>query len=181
MPRLLKYCLFGMICVTLILAGCGGSAPVAAPPKDAPPEDSPAKDELLAPDFSYRDSEGNDISLSDLRGQVVLLNFWATWCPPCVYEMPFLEDAHQQTQGNAVILAINVGERAATVSAFVEEHGLTLPIILDQNGAIAQQYRANQFPTSVIIDADGIIREYKIGPFTSVEEILDRLERTASS
>ena len=176
MPRLLKYfaLTLGLIGITLLLAGCGGgggSAPAVEPVEDA----------LLAPDFSYRDAAGNDVLLSDLRGKVVLLNFWATWCPPCVYEMPFLEEAHQQLPDNAVILAIDIGEKAETVSAFVEEHGLTLPIILDQNAAIAQLYRANQLPTSVIIDAEGIIREYKIGPFSGAGEILDRLARTASS
>ena len=172
MPRLLKYFALGLLGVTLLLAGCGGgSAPAAEPVEDA----------LLAPDFSYRDAAGNDVLLSDLRGKVVLLNFWATWCPPCVYEMPFLEEAHRQLPDNAVILAIDIGEKAETVSAFAEEHGLTLPIILDQNAAIAQLYRANQLPTSVIIDAEGIIREYKIGPFSGAGEILDRLARTASS
>ena len=86
MSRLLKYCLLGLICVTLLLAGC--ASPAAAPPKDAPPEDPPVENVPLAPDFSYRDAEGNEVTLAALRGQVVLLNFWATWCPPCVEELP---------------------------------------------------------------------------------------------
>jgi len=172
MTRVLKYCLLGLICVTLLLAGCGGGRSSTA---------APAEDALLAPDFGYRDAAGDEVSLSDLRGQVVLLNFWATWCPPCVYEMPFLEEAYRQLPAGAVILTIDIGESAATVDAFAVEHGLTLPIILDQDAAIARMYRANQLPTSVIIDAAGIIREYKIGPFTGAGEILDRLERAAAS
>jgi len=173
MPRLWKYLIPGLLCVTLLLAGCGGGNAADA---------APTENTQLAPDFSYRDAAGNEVSLrDDLRGQVVLLNFWATWCLPCVYEMPFLEEAHRQLPDNAIILAIDVGENAATVSAFVAEHGLTLPIILDQNGAIAAQYRAFQYPTSVIIDAQGIISQYKVGPFSGTGEILDRLERAAAS
>jgi thiol-disulfide isomerase/thioredoxin len=171
MPRLWKYLKVGLLSVTLLLAGCGGGNPV---------EPAPTTDTQLAPEFSYRDAAGNDVSLSDLRGQVVLLNFWATWCPPCVYEMPFLEEAHQQMPENTIILAVNVGENADTVSAFLTEHGLTLPVILDRSGAIAQLYRAFQMPTSVIIDADGIINQYKVGPFSGTAEILDRLERAAA-
>jgi peroxiredoxin len=173
MPRRWKYLIVGLLSVTLLLAGCGGGTVEPTPP--APPEDT-----QLAPDFSYRDAEGNEVTLSDLRGQVVLLNFWATWCPPCVYEMPFLEAAHQQMSDNTIILAVNVGENADTVSAFLTEYDLTLPVILDRNGAIAQLYRAFQMPTSVIIDADGIINQYKVGPFSGTKEILDRLERAAA-
>ena len=178
MPRPWKYLILGLISVSLLLAGCsGGSAAGTAPTTPT----APTSDAQLAPDFSYRDAAGSEVKLSDLRGQVVLLNFWATWCPPCVYEMPFLEEVHQQLPENAVILTIDIGENADTVSAFATEHGLTLPIILDPRGAIAQQYRANQLPTSVIIDADGIINQYKVGPFSGPEEILDRLERAAAS
>ena len=176
MSRLLKYLIPGLIGVTLLLAGCGGGSAADTTPV------TPAEDPMLAPDFSYRDAAGNQVSLrDDLIGQVVLLNFWATWCPPCVYEMPFLEEAHRQLPDNAIILAVNAGENADTVSAFVAEHGLTLPVVLDQGGAISAMYRAYQLPTSIIIDADGIIREYKIGPFSGTGEILDRLERAASS
>ena len=158
----------------LVLAGCGGAA-------NAGPEDKPAEDAVTAPDFTYQDAAGNQHRLSDLRGKTVLLNFWATWCPPCVFEMPFLQQAYEQLPEDKVaILAVNVGERPETVAAFMEKHGFTLPVLLDPGGVIADGYRAYQFPTTVIIDGAGIIREYKIGPLSSVEEILARLERVTS-
>jgi len=161
-----------LISVTLVLAGCGGANPESAA--------NPAGDVTTAPDFGYQDAQNNQHRLSDLRGEVVLLNFWATWCPPCVYEMPFLQQAYEQLPDGVQVLTIDIGEKPETVAAFLEEHGLTLPVLLDRDGAIAAAYRAYNLPTTVIIDAEGIIREYKIGPFSSAEEIFARLERVKS-
>ncbi len=158
--------------LALVLPGCGGAAADAA--------QKPARDAITAPDFTYRDEAGVERQLSDLRGQVVLLNFWATWCQPCVYEMPFLQAVHEQLPDDAMILAISIGEKPETVAAFVTEHGLTMPILLDQDGTIGQDYRVNKLPTSVILDGEGKMKEYKIGPFSGAEEILARMESARS-
>lgn len=119
-----------------------------------------------APDFELTTLTGERIKLSDYRGQTVILNFWATWCPPCRAEMPHMQSFHEN-QPNIVLLAVNLTKQdkgIGTITEFVEDYGLTFTIPLDENGKIGELYQINTIPTSYIINPDGIIREKVIGP-----------------
>ncbi|MCS6909216.1 MAG: redoxin domain-containing protein [Anaerolineales bacterium] len=117
-----------------------------------------------APDFVLTDLEGRQVRLSDFKGQVVLLNFWATWCSPCQAEMPAIEDRYAtfKSQG-LVVLGINQDEDTKTVQAFVERLGLTFTILLDPGAVVGELYRARGLPTTFIVDRDGKIIVQKVG------------------
>jgi thiol-disulfide isomerase/thioredoxin len=119
--------------------------------KDSNPE------KTKAPDFVLEDLEGNKVSLSDYIGQNVFLNFWASWCGPCKAEMPDMELIQQSYGDQVVILAVNVGENAATASGFKEDYGLTFEILLDQDNNVARLYSVTGIPTSYFIDKEGNI------------------------
>jgi peroxiredoxin len=117
-----------------------------------------------APDFSLTGLDQQTIELGQLRGKVVLLNFWATWCGPCVAEMPNIDQVYQGTAHQDVaILAVNQGEFADQVKGYAELYHLHFPILLDGNGKVGDLYRVQALPTTVFIDRQGIVREIHIG------------------
>ena len=125
-----------------------------------------------APDFQFKDPEGRASSLGELKGKPVLLNFWATWCGPCVHEMPFIQEIYDEwSDKGLVILAIDVGESSATVKRFLQEHGFSFPVILDTGKIVAAKYNIRGYPTTFLINQDGEIVGYKVGAFRSKEEI----------
>jgi len=131
-----------------------------------------------APDFQFQDADEQLISLSDLQGSPVLLNFWATYCAPCRVEMPFLQQIYEGWQGTGlVLLAINIGESPSEVGGFMQSRGLSFPVVLDGKGVLAGQYGIKYIPTTFFIDSYGIIQEVKVGPFQSAAEIEDSLSR----
>jgi peroxiredoxin len=119
-----------------------------------------------APDFSLPDLSGNRLALSAYRGRVVLVNIWATWCPPCVKEMPSMEALYQRFQRDDFeILAVSIdvlGRKA--VAPFMEKNELTFPALLDPDAAIAKSYGTTGVPESFIIDRGGILIKKIIGP-----------------
>lgn len=120
-----------------------------------------------APDFALKTLEGETIRLSDYRGTPVIVNFWATWCPPCRAEFPaFQEVAIEQGGDNLVIIGVNhtSGDSPQLVPGFVEEFGITFPIVLDESGETVKTYRVVGLPTTVFIDRNGIINEVFTGP-----------------
>ncbi len=119
-----------------------------------------------APDFELETLNGDNLSLQDLQGKTVLLNFWATWCAPCRIEMPALEERHDRYQPDFMVVGINFDEPAEDVSAYALELGLTFPVLLDPGGEVQRQYQIRGYPTSFIIDGDGIIRVQHIGQLT---------------
>lgn len=129
-----------------------------------------------APDFQAQNLDWQTISLSDLRGKPVLLNFWATWCPPCREEMPYLQQIHEEWSGEGlIVLAVNIGESPAAVEEFAQVYNLTLPILLDINGAAAQVYNVTAIPATFFIDRDGIIQKKVVGAFWGKEQIEEYL------
>lgn len=121
---------------------------------------------FLAPGFSLQTTEGETISLSDYRGQAVLLNLWATWCPPCRAEMPAIQKMYEKYKDQGfIVLAINMTyqDTPTAVEPFVQEYGLTFPILLEPNGDTAAQYELRSLPSSFFIDRNGIIQEVIIG------------------
>ncbi|KDE48575.1 cytochrome C biogenesis protein [Geobacillus sp. CAMR12739] len=131
----------------------------------------------IAPDFELRSITGDNIQLSDLRGKTVILNFWATWCPPCRAEMPEMQKFYENNKNNNVeILAVNLtnSERGPdAVSDFVEAKGITFKVVLDEQGDIGNLYGAITIPTSYIIDKNGVIRNKYVGPMSY--ETMDRM------
>jgi peroxiredoxin len=130
-----------------------------------------------APDFELLTLSGQRARLSDLRGKVVLLNFWATWCPPCKAEMPDLEALHRE-YGDAqdfVVVGVNLEEDAAPVEVFIRERGLSFPVWLDRQGEAAAQLGVRGLPVSFIVDREGYIRDAWNGQIAR-EAMLARLE-----
>jgi peroxiredoxin len=132
------------------------------------PESSPATitTEYIgktAPDFTLKALDGEPITLSELSGKPVVINFWATWCPPCEKELPVLERAFTNQQGRINYLAISVEETENTVRPFAEERGLTLPILLDIDGTVVDKYGVKALPTTLFVDADGVIVNQHFG------------------
>lgn len=113
-----------------------------------------AKDPAI--DFTLKDLEGNDVSLSDFEGKIVLLNFWATWCKFCDIEMPDLERLYTENEG-IVVLGVNVGEDIDLVKEYVDEKNLSFPIVLDETTEIASDYLVSGLPTTYFIDENGMI------------------------
>ncbi len=119
----------------------------------------PVTTNFPAPQLALTDVQGNPASLEDYRGQVILVNNWATWCPPCKLEMPELQAyyAAHAVQG-FVVIAIESGEPADEVAAFVQEYGMTFPVWLDPQGAALEFFQNWNLPSSYVIDRQGIVR-----------------------
>ena len=122
-----------------------------------------------APDFELTTLTGKDVSLSDYGGKKVILNFWATWCPPCKAEMPHMQKYYEKNaeKENVEILAVNLtsqDEGGKAVQQFVDGYNLTFPILLDEKGKIGEEYRAFTIPTTYMIDTKGQIQHKIIGP-----------------
>jgi len=147
------------------IAGC------AAPPSPPTPTQG-TKVGNLAPNFQLHNLEGKSVSLSDLRGKPVMLNFWATWCHPCVFEMPYLQQVYEEWSADGlVLLAINIGGTSSRVKEFLQSHNLSLPVLLDTKGGVAGRYGIRYIPTTFFIDKDGIIQVVRIGAFPNKEAI----------
>ncbi|MEH7439482.1 redoxin domain-containing protein [Neobacillus drentensis] len=143
-------------------------------------EDSPTDEDIpgadlsqdlegnLAPDFTLSTLEGESVKLSDYKGKKVILNFWATWCPPCKAEMPHMQNFYEQNKDNGIeIVAVNLtnldnGKDA--IENFAKDNQLTFSIPLDEKGTIGMQYQAFTIPTSYIIDSTGVITKKIVGP-----------------
>ena len=121
----------------------------------------------IAPDFTLTDINGNDVTLSKLKGKKVMLNFWATWCPYCVKEMPDLNKIYNENKEELVIIGIDVGEDTKIVNEFLKENNVDYPIVFDVNGRVALKYNAHiSLPTSYIIDEEGIVKGSQLGMMT---------------
>ena len=121
---------------------------------------------FLAPDFSLNTPNGESFTLSELRGQAVLVNLWATWCPPCRAEMPAMQKMYEEYKDQGfVVLAVNMTyqENYSAVVPFTQDHGLTFPILLDETGNVAGKYELRSLPSSFFVDRNGIIQEVVIG------------------
>jgi peroxiredoxin len=123
---------------------------------------------FLAPDFALTTLDGSTVRLSDLRGQPVLINFWASWCGPCRAEMPHIQAAFEtHVEDGLIVLGVDQLESQPPVTRFVEEFGLTFPIPLDSDGRVSAAYRARALPTSFFVDTQGVIRDAFTGPMTA--------------
>jgi peroxiredoxin len=137
-----------LVLALLLVAGCGEQ-----------------RAQSQAPDFSLPLLDGGEsVSLQDYRGQVVYLTFWASWCLPCRQEMPYLAQLLERHQGEGFeVLAINVDQEVELARAFVEEYGITFPVLYDPERSVAPTYRVPGYPTHFVIDRGGKIRYTSIG------------------
>ena len=120
-----------------------------------------------APDFTLTSLAGQSVRLSALQGKPVLVNFWATWCPPCRAEMPDLDDVAKAHAANGLqIVTVNLREEPDAVSGYLTTIGVGLDSLLDRDGNVFRQYRITGLPTTVAIGRDGQVREIHIGPLT---------------
>lgn len=119
-----------------------------------------------APDFALKDTSGNVVSLSDYAGQPVWLNFWASWCIPCRDELPDIQALADEFGDKLVVLTINQGQSRSTATGFWDEIGIDLPILLDSNQDLANQYRLVGLPNNFFIDSDGVLRAFNYGFLT---------------
>lgn len=123
-----------------------------------------------APDFALEALDGTKVSLQDHRGKVVLINFWATWCPPCRDEIPDIKAAFEAHQDDGfMVLGVNVAEARETVAPFVETYEMSYPVLMDESGRLTQMYRAIRLPMSVIVDQAGVIQVRHTGFLTATD------------
>jgi peroxiredoxin len=135
-----------------------------------------------APDFTLKTLEGRNLRLAEQRGQVVMLNFWATWCGPCKIEMPHLAKLHQRYQTSGFqLLALNVDEEPQRAASFVQQLGLRFPILLDTDKSVSRRYELATLPWTVLVDRDGrarhVHRGYRDGYEKTYEQQLRELLR----
>ncbi|MFD1039998.1 peroxiredoxin family protein [Virgibacillus byunsanensis] len=131
----------------------------------------------MAPDFELSTLGGDTVKLSDFRGKRVMLNFWATWCPPCRAEMPDMQKFHEEK--DIVILAVNLTDTEASIQDipdFVDEFELTFPILLDEQTAVANEYQIQPIPTSFMVDSNGRI-QYKAFGALNYELMVQEFEK----
>jgi len=147
----------------------------------APLSSSPSPREgFLAPDFTLDTLDGNKVTLSELRGQIVVVNFWATWCLPCRAETPALEKSYAQYKDSGVvILGVNLTNQdvVGEVESFVQEFRLTYPILLDRDGSVSNSlYQIRGLPTTFFVNREGIIRTVLVGGPMSETFIRSKIE-----
>ncbi len=150
----------------ILLAGALWIALSAAPDqgKTAQGLETAPKEGFLAPDFTLQDLNGQTYTLSDLQGQAVLLNFWATWCPPCRAEMPAIAQVYADYQAQGfLVLAVTADDTRAEAASFAAEYGLPFPILVDSSAQVARAYRITSLPTSFFITPQGIIQKMIVG------------------
>ena len=132
----------------------------------------------LAPDCQLPGLGGQNFSLSSRRGEPVLINFWATWCPPCRGEMPYIQGIYEGwVDRGLVVLAVNLGESSSVVEDFMRSNDLSFTVLLDTTRGVAQRYSITGIPTTFFIDKDGIIQDKLIGAFQNEKQIEDRLKK----
>ena len=125
-----------------------------------------------APGFTLKNLDNADVALAQYKGQVVLLNFWATWCGPCRLEMPAIQQRYATYKGQGfAVLAVDYDEPAPDVGAFAQAYHLTFPVLLDPGGKVNDLYRIIGYPTSFFVDRDGMITRLHVGAMS--EDQLD--------
>ncbi|GAB6876964.1 TlpA family protein disulfide reductase [Thermaerobacter litoralis] len=149
--------------------GAGQNPPGSSGQVPAPPEGPVVAPGTPAPDFTLRELEGRPVSLSNFRGKVVFLNFWASWCYPCRQEMPEIRKLVDRMPDDVVVVGVTTSDPASPdeIKAYVEENGYDWVFVYDEGSRVGRQYRIVYLPTSYFIDPDGVVRARHIGPMTA--------------
>lgn len=167
--------------LSLVLTGCSPKPDQAAATNEAAVSGTEENPESLntegdegithpyeaAPELNLKDLSGNDVKLSDYKGQYVMVNFWATWCTYCDQEMPDLVAFQEKYKDELKIIAVDVKEDKKTVEAYVKEKGINLTVAMDETGEVAEEYYVNSFPTTFFIDRAGKVIGFVPGMLTA--------------
>ena len=161
LPRLLTACLIALVCTSL-----AGAAAVKGP----------------APNFTLKSLDGKNLKLSEMTGNVVLINFWASWCAPCREEMPLLNALHKKYAPlGFTVLGVNVEEDLDGAMSFLGHVPVDFPILLDNTNKVSKQYKVVAMPTTVVVDRDGNMRYlhegYKPGDEKKYRQMIKKLVR----
>ena len=136
----------------------------------------------IAPTFTLPNLNDEEISLDQLRGKVTLVMFWASWCHPCMQEMPEVQAMFEQYENQGFrVLAVNFGESKSTAQATVDRFGLTFPIVMDRRGNVAAEYRVLGLPLSFFVDSKGVVHERIFGRILTKKDIEERVQHYLSS
>ena len=144
----IKFRYASVLFLSLFLLGMAASPPLVGGP---------------APTFKLEAVNGQVMGMSDLKGQFVVINFWATWCVPCIKEMPEFQKAHQSLNPKVKIIGINLAESKEKVAEYIHSKGLSFPVLLDAYGNVSQEYEVLHLPVTYFITPDGVIREKIFG------------------
>lgn len=131
-----------------------------------------------APAFTLNNLQGEPVHLADYKGRGVLINFWASWCNPCVNELPLLNEAYKLS--GIDVLAVNVGEKGETAQAFVDRYELAFPVVLDEEMEVKRHYRVVGMPLTLLVDRDGELIARHEGELTEMSDILDLMNQLKS-
>lgn len=153
----------GLSAGTLILVGLDPSWLLNQPEGSSGSQPAVPEVNKAAPDFALTTLTGDSVRLSELKGRVVAVNFWATWCGPCRLEMPLLQTYADRYPEDLTVLAVNDAEPIEKVQPYVDDLGLRFPILLDEKELVTRLYRVRGFPTTIFIDRDGKIRYQHLG------------------
>lgn len=151
-----------MVILSFFLLGMAASPPLVGGP---------------APHFNLKALEGQTIDLSDFKGRFVVLNFWATWCVPCIKEMPEFQKAHESLSPNVQIIGINLAESKEKIGEFVETYRLSFPVLMDEYGNVSQEYEVLHLPVTYFISPDGVIRDKIFGGGITQKMIEARIDQ----
>lgn len=153
----MKKTLFGILALIILSFSCM-KAEMEAPPKPEP---------FAAPEFTLQDLKGKTVSLSDYKGNPLMINFWATWCLPCKREMPELEKLYKERKGEGLgLLMINMKESKGVVEEYIKEGGYTFRVLLDEKGAVSRAFRVFGLPTTFFVDSEGVVQYFYMGELT---------------
>ena len=163
-----------MLFAMIAAAGCSDDS---TPTPAASPEEIGLQEvEVEAPDFTLETMDGEQVTLSALRGTPILLNYWQLNCPPCREEMPFLDAAAAHYAGQIIVMAIDIGDSEASVREYFDGAQLSMIVPLDLAGQAAGRYSVGFTPTTFLIDSQGIVRYVKVGPFTDASQVIASIE-----
>ena len=151
---------------------------VILPQQNSSTTQATQNNKTIAPDFNLKDLNGKSQKLSDYKGKIVILNFWAVWCKYCKQEMPDLNELNKELEKDkeAVIIAVDAQESADTVKNYLSSNNINLKVLLDQDGSVSQTYGVTGFPTTFIINKDGSLYTYIPG-LTNKETLLQILDK----
>lgn len=156
----------GIGCIGALLLACLSVFPAFAESSGSSGRQTltAAQKPMPAPEFTLPDLDGKPHALADYRGKVVVLNFWATWCPPCRYEMPAMQRAWAKVRDEDIVfIGVDVGEDTDTVFTFLADYPVDFPLLLDEEAKVIEQYPVTGLPTTYIIDPQGRITHRAVG------------------
>ena len=167
------------VCSFLLLTAMGANAPADSDKSAVSPYEIDKLDRQKAPEFSLKDVNGRTVTLASLKGKVVLLNFWATWCPPCLSEMPKFNALYKEMKGRGLeIVAISADRSADYLKDYISKNSLEFKVLYDEDRSVLKRYKVFSMPTTFLIDKNGVIVEKFFGEYDWTDrEITQKIEK----